>query len=70
MEDHPFPDVRDICRYPPYMENVSSIRKLRTRHTAVTRASEHAKGFVLCECRDSSVGITTGYGLDDRGVGV
>jgi hypothetical protein len=25
---------------------------------------------LICESRDSSVGIATGYGLDDRGVGV
>jgi hypothetical protein len=41
---------------------------------AVTFTELHKKAVTLCHiyfsARDSSVGIATGYGLDDRGVGV
>jgi hypothetical protein len=30
-----------IRSYPPYLEAVSSIRNLRTRHAVVTRGSQH-----------------------------
>jgi hypothetical protein len=32
--------------------------------------TKYEQTYILKESRDSSVGIATGYGLDDRGVGV
>jgi hypothetical protein len=36
LEDHPLL-IQYIHSYPPYLEAVSSIRNLRTRHAAVTK---------------------------------
>jgi hypothetical protein len=36
LEDQPLSAVRD-CIYPAYLQAVSSIRNLRTRHAVVTR---------------------------------
>jgi hypothetical protein len=36
----------------------------------VTQIAFHKRSDFQSESRDSSVGIATGYGLDDRGVGV
>jgi hypothetical protein len=42
----------------------------RQKHTETILASVKKKVPVICyRSRDSSVGIATGYGLDDRGVG-
>jgi hypothetical protein len=37
LEDHPFSVFQYTRSYPPYLETVSSIRNLRTRHAVVTR---------------------------------
>jgi hypothetical protein len=55
LEDHPLSSVRD-CLFnifavtPPYLEGVSSIRNLRTRHAVVTRGPqlEGGRGSIWC----------------------
>jgi hypothetical protein len=47
-----------------YKEKVDPFTQSRTR------VCSHEYTHVIDDRRDSSVGIATGYGLDDRGVGV
>jgi hypothetical protein len=39
--------IQYICSYPPYLEGVSSIRNLRTRHAVVTRDSPNLEQQII-----------------------